>query len=138
MRTLWVRPAPASAGTVRRCLAFELHEAGFSADLSDDIVLITTELLNNAILHARPLPNGHIEVDWDLTPGQARVQVVDGGGVEEPHVTRARSDETTGRGLAIVGHIADAWGVDRSSECRSVWAVRRANGGPGLGNGNSA
>ncbi len=65
-----------------------------------------SELVTNAVLHA----GSDVEVAVQLTATAARVEVTDASG--EAVVPRdARSDEDSGRGLALVGSLARRWGV---------------------------
>jgi two-component sensor histidine kinase len=110
----------------RHRLAGELRGT-VSPELLADAVAIVAELVGNAIRHARPLPGNVIRVAWRVRTRSRReylqVRVTDGGG--EPQHPRQRVsglDAIDGRGLAIVGALADGWGVDRDGLGQSVWA----------------
>ncbi|HEX6421819.1 MAG TPA: ATP-binding protein [Acidimicrobiales bacterium] len=93
--------AAAARAFVRRTLA------GWGVGRVDDVVLITSELFSNAVLHGR----GEVEVTLSLSGGRVRLQVADGGGVPVPSdVRRPTPDAVTGRGLAIVDALAQRWG----------------------------
>lgn len=73
-----------------------------------DAALLTSELVTNAVAHART--PGKVQVKVERTPGRARVEVYDGSRTE-PTFKPLTLDRDSGRGLAIVDAIADAWGV---------------------------
>jgi anti-sigma regulatory factor (Ser/Thr protein kinase) len=114
---------PSSVATARGCLATDLREAGMMAAAIGDAALVLSELLSNAIRHARPLPGCMVRVAWTLSSGSLRVSVSDGGGPTRPRAGRPSASALGGRGLAIVEHLSSSWGI-RSSDGRiTVWAV---------------
>jgi anti-sigma regulatory factor (Ser/Thr protein kinase) len=73
-----------------------------------DAALLTSELVTNAVAHtSTPVK---VEVKVERTPDRARVEVYDGSRVP-PTFKPLTLDRESGRGLAIVDAIADAWGV---------------------------
>jgi anti-sigma regulatory factor (Ser/Thr protein kinase) len=88
-----------------------------------DAALVLSELLSNAIRHARPLPGATVGVSWALSDGTLTVSVNDGGGPTRPHAGHPTPSSLGGRGLAIVEHLADAWGVRASARGVTVWAI---------------
>lgn len=95
----------------------------------DDAALIASELVGNALRHARPLPEGGVSVRWELTDDSVRLEVTDGGGDTEPRLGAAGAVErqlaimtTGGRGLSIVEALSDSWGVRRRPDATTVWA----------------
>ena len=71
--------APASVPVARRRLTEELLEVGvFDAAISD-AALVISELLSNAIRHARPLPGSWLQVTWIVAGDSVEVAVSDGG-----------------------------------------------------------
>ncbi|MEV0715746.1 ATP-binding protein [Asanoa sp. NPDC050611] len=92
-------------------------------ELLDDVVAVAGELVVNAVRHARPLPGDVIRVDWGVTPdGVVQVRVTDGGGRLHPNPRQAGPQALDGRGLQIVGALADRWGVEHDRRGQSVWA----------------
>lgn len=97
---------PASVPTARRLVRDRCEQWGADAAASDAAVLLASELVTNAVLHARtPLTltvgggDGTIRVevrDWHPALPQAR---------------RYNVDTATGRGLRLLETIASAWGV---------------------------
>jgi serine phosphatase RsbU (regulator of sigma subunit)/anti-sigma regulatory factor (Ser/Thr protein kinase) len=84
----------------------------------EDVELIVTELVTNAVLHGRSpatLRVCHL-------PGAIRIEVEDSGrGM--PIRVRNSTEAMTGRGLGMVGALATAWGVDPGpTGGKIVWA----------------
>ena len=114
---------PSSVATARGRLATDLREAGMMAAAIGDAALVLSELLSNAIRHARPLPDCMVRVAWTLSGGSLRVSVSDGGGTTRPHAGRLSPTSLGGRGLAIVECLCSTWGIRTSDGGITVWAV---------------
>ncbi|MEU2977207.1 ATP-binding protein [Streptomyces hirsutus] len=124
------------AGTVRDARRFiqeQLSTWKFpEADgLIDRVVLTVSELVTNAILHARTRPPGESEligVSLAFKPGIALGVLVTDNSDEVPLVvTRPPLDTIHGRGLALVDALADGWAMapGRNREGgtgKGVWA----------------
>ena len=107
---------PASAAEARRFLQRAL--AGRSARLREVGVLLGSELVTNALLYAP----GTIELRVDdAEPDRVRVTVHDQS--PEPVAPRRVGIEaTSGRGLALVEELAEAWGVELiPDDGKEVW-----------------
>ena len=128
--------APASVAVARRALSAELHAAGVFDTAVRDAVLVVSELLSNAILHARPLPGERLQVAWAVGGASVEITVSDGGGSTRPHAIKASVSALGGRGLGIVGHLCRSWGVRSDAEGLTVWAVLAAPRRNGTCNGN--
>ncbi len=86
-----------------------------------DVELVVTELVTNALLHAG-LP-AMLRVSHDAVC--IRLEVTDAGR-QMPVVTPRNTETMTGRGLSLVGTLADAWGIDPSPVGgKVVWAELR-------------
>lgn len=105
---------PASVAKARAFVADALRHA--SDDIRDRAVLITSELATNAVVHARSA----FTVTTTLSRGEVQVQVTDSRG-ETPIMRQPDDTELHGRGLMIVNHLADRWGVDVRTEGTTVW-----------------
>lgn len=114
---------PASVATARWRMAADLRDAGVSGPAIGDASLVLSELLSNAILHARPLDGSTLRVAWSITEGWLEVWVSDGGGSTLPHAQHPPPAAIGGRGLAIVDHLARDWGVQSNGHQTTVWAV---------------
>lgn len=106
---------------VRRALNGDVDAA-----VVDDLQLITSELLTNAIEHGS---HHQVELSVDCHDGTAEVTVrsigpADVGPAVDWEV--ADADSITGRGLGIVRHLADELIVERDGGAFVVTARRRA------------
>ena len=106
------RAAPTNA---RRFARLWASSEGFPKMVVDDIELVVTELVTNAILHGEP----PIEVDLTNTAGKVRGQVTDGSTVLPRHIPAP--DERGGFGLRIVDSRTACWGVTPHPTGKSVW-----------------
>ncbi|MFD7897569.1 DUF6415 family natural product biosynthesis protein [Streptomyces sp. NPDC059743] len=112
-----------------RCVALarvELRKAladwGLSV-LEDSAVLIVSELLSNARLHAQVTPEQSIETRYFRRPGGLRIEVHDGS-PKRPQRRTPDPDAPDGRGLLLVEALADEWGVaERGGPGKAVWAA---------------
>ena len=116
--------APSSVGLARRQMSDELVEHHVPATTVDDATLILSEILSNALKHARPLESGQVEVSWDLLlDGTVCLAVTDGGSTTRPVVGRPSVSALGGRGLGIVAALAGEWGVNGPTPgVTTVWA----------------
>jgi anti-sigma regulatory factor (Ser/Thr protein kinase) len=117
--TVDLPPEPSSASTAR-AFARENLEQVCSDGTMDAVALLVTELVTNAILHARtPLQLSFEELD-----GRVRISVADGS-PDRPVLQRSDSDAVTGRGLALVDQLSTSWGVEPTSAGKLVWCEVR-------------
>ncbi|MDI3409262.1 ATP-binding protein [Streptomyces cavernicola] len=87
---------------------------------SDDIALCVSELATNAVLHGVPPGRGYL-LRIDRRPdGTVRVEVHDSGD-GEVRAPDAGLDAERGRGLHLVGVLADRWGVGDRVPGKVVW-----------------
>jgi anti-sigma regulatory factor (Ser/Thr protein kinase) len=112
---LTLRPVPASAGLARRFVAATLSGWGRD-DVTDDVTLLVSELVTNAMLHAR----SDIALVVVVERGRLRVEVQDGSPTP-PTPRVATSDAMTGRGMALVETLSADWGVRRTTGGKGVW-----------------
>ncbi|MBA9002313.1 MULTISPECIES: ATP-binding protein [Thermomonospora] len=118
--------APSSVAVARKRLCSELLASGVRSGVVDDAAVIISELLSNALRHARPLPSGQVRVSWIRTGDAIEVAVSDGGAMTEPRRGRPTLSSLGGRGLGIVEALAEHWGVRHEPGCTTVWAVLNA------------
>jgi len=114
---------PASVAVARGRFSAELRSAGIFAAPAADAALVMSELLSNAILHARPLPDARVRVAWVLSPPRLQVMVSDGGSMTRPQAAPPSMSAIGGRGLCIVEHLSSSWGVRADERGTTVWAV---------------
>ncbi len=98
-----------------------------SAETALDAELVVTELVTNALLHARPPVTVRVGL---LDPG-VRIEVSDPFRLS-PVRPLANLEAMTGRGIALVEALSLRWGVDASVEGKVVWAeLGESEDGPG-------
>lgn len=112
---------PASAREARRRLRQWLDALGADPDSSDDARLLISELVGNAVRHARPLADDSIEVAWTAEDSALALSVTDGGSEHSaPAVQEAAGVDVSGRGLAIVEALADRWWIETDEHRTTV------------------
>ena len=104
-----------SARDARRFAAKALSSWGCD-DLEDAVVLLVSELVTNAVIHA----HSDVEVVLRLRPERVRVEIIDAA-AEYVQRRDAASEDQSGRGMALTEALASAWGVDTLVAGKSVW-----------------
>ena len=104
MDVLDLPPTTASVPVARRFVRARLEDV--SADL-DTAALLVSEVVTNAILHARSAVTLTVDVVEDVV----RITVRDGSPVQ-PRVHAFAPTSATGRGLLLLDHLAKRWGVE--------------------------
>ncbi|WP_199440825.1 ATP-binding protein [Umezawaea beigongshangensis] len=85
-------------------------------DVLDDALVVTSELVENAVRHTASGPRLRLE----LRPGQLSIAVRD----SDPTPPALREpDDRGGHGLPLVATISRAWGTAPSLDGKVVWAV---------------
>lgn len=87
-----------------------------SSEPTDVVKLLVSELVTNAVLHAR----SEAEVVVQLRPRSIRVEVLDRS-PDLPIVRQVEPEATSGRGMALVSALASAWGTRRLPQGKAVW-----------------
>ena len=100
-----------------RALVCELLSAHEVDDHVNDVVLVTSELVTNAVVHGRP----PFLLAATTGPDRTRVEVRDHSPVA-PAARAAEDDEEHGRGLLIVADVTSRWGVASIADGKVVWA----------------
>ena len=132
---------PANVSRARHELREELREWGLSA-LADTAEVVLSELLTNAVRHARTPVGRHIETRYQMTTDGLRIEVHDANLTFPTMPPKAPSeDEESGRGLGLVAALTggrcgvDArragidTGIDTGIEIgKTLWAVISAAG----------
>ena len=109
-------PVPASVGVARRFVRDLL--AGTDEDVLDTLLLLASELVTNAILHAHT----PVELGVCVDGGRVLVCVADRMPNSEPLTPRDHSrDRPGGRGLALVADLSDDWGTTSFTGGKTVW-----------------
>jgi anti-sigma regulatory factor (Ser/Thr protein kinase) len=87
--------------------------------------LVTSELAGNAVLPTRSArPGGLITVEVTQVNGTlARIEVIDEGALTLPHSRAVSDDACHGRGLRLVEHVSERWGMRlKALGWKAVWA----------------
>lgn len=112
---------PRSVGRARRRLRHELATGQVATEVLETAELLVSELVTNAVQHARVPPGREIEVRYELSGACLRVEVADASD-EQPEQRMADDNDERGRGLLLVDTLANKWGVGpRSSVGKFVW-----------------
>ena len=119
-------PADArSPAEARRLVHRSLREWNLVA-LLDATELLVSELVTNAVLHARTEAELVLTADGE----RLRVEVCDGSPVH-PRTRRQADTAATGRGLRLLDALADRWGVVPNGAGKCVWfAIEPGEGRP--------
>jgi anti-sigma regulatory factor (Ser/Thr protein kinase) len=134
------QPVPAAASAARRFvrdtlrsweLAGEHAGPGEQAEctqqdaLVDDAVLLTSELVTNAVLHAGTPVQVTCRLLGDLSDGAVEIAVLDRRPAQlrpdSPHTAAEAAERTNGRGLQLPSELATAWGVTYARAAKAVW-----------------
>jgi anti-sigma regulatory factor (Ser/Thr protein kinase) len=127
-RQQWRLPASArSVPEARSNVAATLEQWHFDG-LVDTARLLTSELVTNAVLHART----EMTLSIEEQDGGIRVSVTDSSPVS-PALRRHSSNSTTGRGLQLIDQLADAWSVDDDNGGKTVWFALTTDRDPWAG-----
>src|SRR3954465_15567434 len=114
-----LRAVPAAAATARREITRRLS-ARLARDALEDVRLLLTELVTNALRHGKGAPEDEIGVRAEVADGTGRIEVHDPGRDGEVEARRpcARGG---GYGLFLVDRLTNRWGVDQQ-DGTTVWA----------------
>ena len=124
------QPEPKAAAAARRFVrdtlqAWAVTRAADGPGVVDDAVLLTSELVTNAVLHAgTPVqvtcrlladqPDAAVEIAvLDRRPAQLHPDL--------PHTAAEAAERTNGRGLQLPSQLASAWGVTYARAAKAVW-----------------
>jgi hypothetical protein len=134
------QPVPAAAAAARRFVRDTLRSWELARDhggpgdraeraqrdaLVDDAVLLTSELVTNAVLHAGTPVQVTCRLLGDLSDGAVEIAVLDRCPVQlrpdRPHTAAEAAERTNGRGLQLPSELASAWGVTYVRAAKAVW-----------------
>jgi serine/threonine-protein kinase RsbW len=115
--------AAESAHTARDGLASWMQDLQVGQENSDDARLVISELIGNAVRHARPLADGTVQVRWAADDRELAISVTDGGARTTPERIDAGVSDVSGRGLSIVEALASRWWVETTRSRTTVHAL---------------
>jgi anti-sigma regulatory factor (Ser/Thr protein kinase) len=107
---------PKSAGAARHSLASFCRDRGAPAELTEDAILVISELVTNAVMHARTPTLAWAEYE----AGAITLAVVDGS-ASLPSLLAPNARRENGRGVAIVDELGATWGLIKTSLGKIVW-----------------
>ena len=110
---------PESVALVRRRVASLLMERGMRADAVDEVVLVVSELVTNAVLHALPPAALSLAYVGSASHRRLRVEVRDQGAAE---AASEPAEDEHGRGCDIVIALAAACGAYEDASGAVRWA----------------
>jgi anti-sigma regulatory factor (Ser/Thr protein kinase) len=112
-----------SARSARQALDSMLRAHGWDPLDIERALLAVTELVANAVLHARSDVLVQCRID-----GRVRLDVTDAS----PHAPlaprEAAPDALGGRGLGLVATVCGRWGVERGPDGKTVWCELEPSG----------
>lgn len=112
--------AETAARQARRAVRTQLQEWAVPEELAEDLVLVTSELVTNAFVHARP----PIDLRIRRTHHEVVLEVHDRA-LLRPRRRRPEDDDEHGRGLNIVEALTTDWGTRSSESGKTVWCTVR-------------
>jgi len=129
-------PAPdaRSVGTARDFCLATLHRWGI-VERSDDIAVVVSELLTNALRHGLPPARGP-RPGWPVRVGLAWPARFVLCAVADPGTAVPRPKEPdylaeSGRGLHVISALSDAWGCTAPTDAgKTVWAAFAVGSAP--------
>jgi anti-sigma regulatory factor (Ser/Thr protein kinase) len=104
-----------SAGLARRFVQGVLVD--YEPRLVDDVVMSTSELAANAVVHG----GSEFVVTIAHAPSHLRLSVGDSG-PGQPTLRSSDPMDPAGRGLSLVDSLASRWGVEHKAQGKVVWA----------------
>jgi len=111
-----LRPRPQAAGEARRLARRTLASWGIDQAV-DAVLLVVSELVTNAVTHARSLMTFSLELHDDYV----RVGVTDTS-PSMPQEQAPEPSEEHGRGIQLVDLLSSSWGAQILPEGKRVWA----------------
>ena len=106
-----------SPGAARRVISDALTAAGLEVML-DDALLLVTELVTNAVVHA----GTDVELSVEIGAGTARIEVLDQGAGALPVLSGAPDGTREGgRGIFLLDALAEEWGTRHFAGGKSIW-----------------
>jgi anti-sigma regulatory factor (Ser/Thr protein kinase) len=108
-----------AAWVARRAIA--VNHPPLPRGVRDDVALLVTELVTNAVRHGGAAMDRPLHVELMRDDGRIRVEVVDPGTAFESPTRPVKGDSFGGWGLYLVDQIAETWGVMPAPSGTCVW-----------------
>jgi serine phosphatase RsbU (regulator of sigma subunit)/anti-sigma regulatory factor (Ser/Thr protein kinase) len=115
-------PEPTAVAAARSFVRETLHSWQLSGrdDLVADAVLLTSELVTNALVHA----GTSIQLTCRLDGAAVEVSILDrhpARMIPDPPSGSAEADRPAGRGLLLPGALSSSWGVTYTPAAKVIW-----------------
>ncbi len=111
-----IEHSPAAVGKARQTLG-RMIEAWNLDSVYDDLEIVASEMVTNAIRHGTP----PIEFRIITGDGYLRLEVHDGSPQALPEPRDAADDDVGGRGLALIDALSSEWGFEVHANGKVVW-----------------
>jgi anti-sigma regulatory factor (Ser/Thr protein kinase) len=106
-----------SVRRARRTIAAFLDPSEVPESIVDDVLLLVSELVTNAVVHAAS--PAVVCLDADLE--RIKVTVHDRDAERRPSLVEAGPLSASGRGVLLVDRLASRWGVEPHRQGKVVW-----------------
>jgi anti-sigma regulatory factor (Ser/Thr protein kinase) len=107
---------------VREARAFMAKVLGQECPFVDVAVLLTSELVTNAVMHSNSRwAGGMVTLVVTEMSGGLRVEVADSGSDLNSPIVKRDAYASDGHGLFLVQNLADQWGYLRDQAGTTVW-----------------
>jgi anti-sigma regulatory factor (Ser/Thr protein kinase) len=110
--------APTSAAQARRAFADFCARNAVPPELAELGMLAISELVTNVFLHART-PT----IVWAEYEADTLTVAVTDGETALPALLAPDEDREGGRGIALIDHLGDSWGLTRTGLGKVVWVT---------------
>jgi len=114
-----VSGGPGASAAARRAVV--AGDGELPTAVREDVLLLVTELVTNAVQHGGVGSDCRLDVEVRLWPERVRVEVADPGTELMQVRSRLSGDHSGGWGLVLVDRIAARWGVGRGPSFTRVW-----------------
>lgn len=91
-------------------------------EVLDDLTLVVSELVCNAITHTRSRDDGKVTVTLVQGPGVLLLEVTDDGADGARPVLKDEDGGESGRGIRVVDALASRWAFRQDPDHTTVWA----------------
>jgi serine phosphatase RsbU (regulator of sigma subunit)/anti-sigma regulatory factor (Ser/Thr protein kinase) len=127
-------PEPSAAAAARRFVRETLISGGLSGDddLVSDAVLLASELVTNAVVHA----GTPVQLTCRLNGTNIEVSVLDrhpARVIPDLPAAGAVVDRPSGRGLLLPAALSSSWGVTYAAAAKAIWFRLGPDAGPDAG-----
>ena len=112
---------PDAAATARYAVSDRLG-AQVDQQAIEDIMLVISELVTNAVRHGGGLEGEPVELRVIDKPDRVRIEVADPRPDAEPVKREQATGVPGGLGLVVVSALCREWGTEREAGRKTVWA----------------